>query len=383
MKTNSLYMDKLLFELTQLDSNAIKDNKKFKEITICLDMHGCPNRCRHCWLGATPNGNMPFSELESTAEQFGPFTDCLQIYDWYREPDFTEKYREQFELCNRLSDRPLDHFEVASFWRLARDGGYGKWLASLGLKKIQLTLFGDARTTDFYIGRKGAYRELLKAMDVLMENKISPRIQVFVSRNNIDQLGHIENLIKELDLENRCAAFGGEFTFFLHQGSCDGENEKWYDAWITPEDLGKIPPLLEEYTLRHFEAENLGEVFGRTEQSLCEELITDASTASYVSDTPVFYIDKDFDVYPNISTPAPHWRLGSLKQDGARTVLENYVENKSAAQHIRMTVPLRELAKDQGDSTSRRLFSRGDYIEFLLNRYCRQREKDESSLKGS
>ena len=56
-------------------------------------------------------------------------------------------------------------------------------------------------------------------------------------------------------------------------------------------------------------------------KSLCEELITDASTASYVSDTPVFYIDKDFDVYPNISTPAPHWRLGSLKQDGVRTVL--------------------------------------------------------------
>lgn len=346
---------------------------KFQEITVCLDMHGCPNRCKHCWLSATPNGNMPFSEIESTAEQFRPFTDCLQIYDWYREPDFTEKYREHFEICSRLSDSPLDHFEVASFWWLARDGGYGKWLASLGLKKIQLTLFGDARTTDFYIGRKGAYQELLKAMDILMENKISPRIQVFVSRNNIDQLGHIENLIKELNLENRCRAYGGEFTFFLHQGSCDGENEKWYDAWVTPEDLGKIPPLLEAYTLRHFGAKNIADVFGRTEQSLYEELITDASTASYVSDTPVFYIDKDFNVYPNISTPAPHWLLGNLKQDGVRTVLENYVENKSAAQHTRMTVPLCELAKAQGDGTSRRLFGRGDYIELLLNRYCRQR----------
>ena len=32
-----------------------------------------------------------------------------------------------------------------------------------------------------------------------------------------------------------------------------------------------------------------------------------------------------------------------------------------------------ELAKAQGDGTSRRLFGRGDYIELLLNRYCRQR----------
>ncbi len=49
---------------------------------------------------------------------------------------------------------------------------------------------------------------------------------------------------------NRCRAFGGEFSFFLHQGSCDGESEKLYGVWVTPDDLAKIPPLLEAYTLR-------------------------------------------------------------------------------------------------------------------------------------
>ena len=50
---------------------------KFEEILICLDMHGCPNRCRHCWLGTTPNGNMPVSELAFAAEEFRPFTEGL------------------------------------------------------------------------------------------------------------------------------------------------------------------------------------------------------------------------------------------------------------------------------------------------------------------
>lgn len=50
-----------------------------KKITVCLDMYGCPNRCRHCWLGVTHNGNMSISEIEFTAQQFKPFTDCLQI----------------------------------------------------------------------------------------------------------------------------------------------------------------------------------------------------------------------------------------------------------------------------------------------------------------
>jgi len=31
---------------------------KFEKITACLDMYGCPNRCKHCWLGNTPNGKL-------------------------------------------------------------------------------------------------------------------------------------------------------------------------------------------------------------------------------------------------------------------------------------------------------------------------------------
>lgn len=345
---------------------------RFEEIAVCLDMYGCPNRCRHCWLGTTPNGSMAASELEAVAEQFRPFTDCLQIYDWYREPDYRDNYRELFALCNRLSDRQIQHYELASFWRLVRDKDYVTWLSSLGLEKVQLTFFGDEETTDFYIGRKGAYKEILEAMEILIENRISPRIQTFVNKETIHGLKHIERLIRELELEKRCSSFGGEFSFFLHQGSCDGENEKLYDVRVTPEDLDEVPALLEAYTLKHFGKNSLADVFGSTETALYEELAEDPSTASYVSDSPVFLVDKDFHVYPNISTPVSHWRLGNLKTDGAEAVLENYRGSRSMAQHIRRTVPLGEIVRSQGSAESRRLFSRGDYIEFLLNRYCRQ-----------
>ena len=344
----------------------------FKDITVCLDLYGCPNRCKHCWLGVTPNGNLDISELELTAEQFRPFTSALQIYDWYREPDFKDNYRDLFSLCNRISDKPIEHFELASFWRIARDPSYVKWLSSLGLKRVQLTLFGTEDTTDFYIGRKGAYQEILKAIEILLNNQIAPRIQAFVNKRNLDELDHIERLIKDFDLINHCSSFGGEFSFFLHSGSCDGENEKWYDDWITPEDLKRIPPFLEMLTLRHFGKNNLLDVFGKPEQLLYEELLTDQSTSSYVNDSPVFYIDKDFYVYPNISTPASHWCLGNLKEHGAATILENYMNSNSIAQHTRLTVPLSEMVKSQGNKDSQRLFNKDDYIIFLLNQYCRK-----------
>ena len=344
---------------------------KFENITIALDMYGCPNRCRHCWLGHSPNGNLTEEDLQFVASQFRPFTDCLKVYDWYREPDYKDNYRELWNLCEKLSDDREEHFELISVWRIVRDKEYVRWLSSLGLKKAQLTLFGGQEKTDYYTGRKGAYHEILEAIEILLQNEISPRIQFFVNKDTVDELPFVDELIRTLDLENRCSTFGGEFSFFTIIGSCDGENEKLYNIRITPDDLKKIPPMLKAYTLKHYGANTLEDVFGQTEQELLKKLLHDRATESYVSETPVFYIDSKFDVYPNISATEPHWLLGNLKTDGIDTVLCNYTDNKSPAQHTRATVPLCEIAASQGDITSQRLFSRGVYTEFLLNKYCR------------
>ena len=32
---------------------------KTNNLTILADMYGCPNRCKHCWLGHMPNRKMP------------------------------------------------------------------------------------------------------------------------------------------------------------------------------------------------------------------------------------------------------------------------------------------------------------------------------------
>ena len=112
--------------------------------------------------------------------------------DWYREPDFSDRYKERWKLCESLSDRPRTHFELLSVWRLVRDPEYVKWLSALGLKAAQLTLFGGEKTTDYYTGRKNAYREILEAIDILIDNRISPRIQIFSNQANIDEMPLVE-----------------------------------------------------------------------------------------------------------------------------------------------------------------------------------------------
>lgn len=344
---------------------------QFNSITVCLDMFGCPNRCRHCWVGHGANGRLTGDDLRCVAAQFRPYTKQLQVYDWYREPDYADDYRALWDLCLSLSDGPHAHFELVSVWRLARDEAYARWLSTLGLQYAQLTFFGGREKTDLYTGRKGAYDDLITSISRLMENGIAPRIQYFADKNTLGELPQMETLIDELQLDARCRSVGRDFVFFMHGASCAGAGERLYDIRLTPDDLQALPPGLVQRTLKYLGKQTICEVFGQTEQALCAELFEDRSTENLAGLDPVFYIDQDLNVYPNFSAPEPIWYLGNLKTEGIEAVLRAYAENASPAQRTRRTVPLCQMAKAAGNPDSLRLFTRGDYIEYLLNRCSR------------
>ncbi len=59
---------------------------KFKKIAVCLDMAGCPSRCKHCWIGHLPNGKLSKSDLIFTAKCFKKYTDTLEVYSGLGNP---------------------------------------------------------------------------------------------------------------------------------------------------------------------------------------------------------------------------------------------------------------------------------------------------------
>lgn len=344
---------------------------KLNKITIGIDMAGCPNRCKHCWLGAAPNGKMEKEDMVFIANAFRPYANKLEIISWYREPDFRDDYKELWDLECQLSDEKTPHFELMSYWRIVRDKDYAEWLYSLGVRKCQLTLFGSEKITDHYVGRKGAYSEIVKSIDILFKHGIAPRIQVFVNKDNIDELPFIEEFMDNLELESRCKEIGQEFQLFVHSGSCEGENEKLYEIIVTKEDLNRIPEKLAELTLKHFDRKNLQEVFGKPEKDLIGELLEDKGTTSVISTFPVFYVDANFNVYPNVTQPSPWWCLGNLKADSAEQIMNNYVNNKSKAQHLINHIPIGEMVSLCGNPDSERLFSKEEYILYIQNQFCK------------
>lgn len=343
----------------------------FKKITACLDMSGCPNRCKHCWLGHAPNHTLSQDDLTFLAQQFRPYTDNLLVSSWYREPDYRDDYKKLWELENKLSTPGAPtRFELLSIWRIARDKDYLKWAKKLGTLKCQLTLFGLEEKTDYYTGRKGAFKDLIYATEALLDNGMIPRWQIFINKDNIDDMTHLMNLVKELKLDERCQKLNNDFVMFMHQGSCDGENRKLKAIRINSDDIKHIPNDLIEKSIKHCGVNTVSDFLGEPENILYKRLINDKSTFSYVNDTPVFNIRSNFNVYPNISETSPWFCLGNLKSDGIEEVLHNYVCNKSLAQKIRSSIPLNELVNTCGNPLSDKLFTQGDYITYLLNEYC-------------
>ena len=239
-----------------------------------------------------------------------------------------------------------------------RDDNYVRFLKAVGVETVQLTFFGTEEMTDWYVGRKGAYQELLQATKILIENQIAPRWQVFISTKNATDIINLLSYSKELKLSKRCKDFGKDFSFFIHSGSCDGENCKLYPLRINKED---IPIELIPYY------NNLAEA--KTERELCELLANDNTCFVYHNENEItLNIANNFDVYFNFTHMRPEWKIGNILTDDSTELIRRIINEDIPALTLARNTPVSALVKRFGNPQSHKIFDCiDDYKAYLLN----------------
>ena len=336
------------------------ESMKMKTLALAVDMFGCPNRCLHCWLSHMPNRKMDDEADRLIIDTFKPYFEKIEFYSWLREPDFCQDYRERWERDKKLSVNTVPRrFELGSFWRLVRDPEYVLFLKETGVKCVQLTLFGLKATTDRYIGRKGAFEELMKATEILTEHEIAPRWQAFINEENKDEIVELLRLSEELRLKERVESFGNAFRFFVHAGSCEGENRKLYSVRI---NQGHIPKVLIPYFLNYDK--------NYSEKELCEKLKNDHShMVPHNEEDIVIYVANNYDLFFNFTHMQKEWRIGNLKKDPSEELVRRILDEDIPALEKARSITVGELVSKYGDSGSNRLFEEEDYKMYLLNTY--------------
>lgn len=334
-----------------------------KSLLLSADMYGCPNRCKHCWLGHMPNRKMEEGSDEWIVNYFKPYFKRICFHSWLREPDFCDDYKNRWLKDIKLSIGTMpERYELASFWRIIREPQYVKFLKEVGVKIVQLTFFGLEKMTDKYVGRRGAFQELLQATEILLENEIAPRWQAFIYEENKEELVELLNLSEQLKLKERCQTFGAEFKFFVHAGGCDGENRKQYDIWIEKDNIPKelIPYYLDYESLL-------------SEKECCELLKEDDThNIPHNEELIVLFISNNYDVFFNFTHMSKEWKIGNLKTDNQKELLRRIVEEDIPAINLARQITMKELVTMYGNTQSNKAFQLDDYKDYLLNRYVEE-----------
>ncbi|CAG0935071.1 hypothetical protein TFLX_03896 [Thermoflexales bacterium] len=341
-------------------------------LAVLVDIAGCPNRCRHCWLGHSPNRRISEETLRRVVQQFRewihpgettPFIKPLTVATWYREPDYAANYRDLWNLEQELSDDgAAARFDLLSVWRLARDESYVRWARAIGTQACQITFFGLEETSDYFAGRRGYFKDCLLATHRLLEAGIRPRWQLFLTQQALPELDGFAALIEALHLDQRVQQFGQEFEVFVRTPAPDGAAYHIENVRPTVDALAVIPQYLAEKTRQYNGAVTLEECVGAAEADWIPELLKNDDPFNTYPETLAFMVTPDLDVFSNIGEPMPWWKLGNLQTDGVDQVMQRFENDEVWGLHGNFRVPVSQLAQAYGRPASRLLYARDDLV---------------------
>jgi len=350
-----------------------------RHIRVAFDMRGCPNACRHCYLGTGRAGGLTEDDVRwaveklrtySKPEEGSPFVERLTVSTWFREPDYSEDYKRLYAFEGELSDERPPRHELLSVWRLARDEAYAPWARSVGTRKCQISFFGLEAARDWFSRRKGAFRDSVLATERVLDAGILPRWQFFLTRKILPDLDGLMRLIEDMRLRERAARLGSEFDFFIHPPTPDGAAEAIEHLRPTLDETTQIPAEIIEASKKHGT-----KTLWRTEADLYREILGREITFPYIFVPPErwFFVDSRFDVYSNIAALEPWWRLGNLKTDSVGDIFARYENNGTLGLQTIYGVSPKELARRYGNPESQLVYEvPEDLLSLWVSRFCRE-----------
>jgi hypothetical protein len=187
-------------------------------------------------------------------------------------------------------------------------------------------------------------------------------------------LNDLLSLADRLGLSKRCQSLGQEFVAFLHDPSPTGEAVRLEDLRITKNDLTLIPTDLIEATLKHM---HLTDPY-HTEAEWLSRIAAEADGPVGGDSPPVlwFFVDSDWNVYPNLISMERWWRLGNIIKDSPHLIFHRYLHDESAGQRALYQESKRSIAARYGNPKSDKVFmDKTDLLELYLERHLLRTEE--------
>ena len=323
----------------------------FDSISLELHISGCPNTCRHC----KDDGRRPFGALMSLDEakwivkQFSDLTEsnppavkslgALIHYEPTAHPDFLSLQ----EYCLEVSDNSEDLIGTFSTngYGIVRDDDYLHTLNRLkeqGFNAIKSTLHGLEEHHDWFVCRKGAFRDIFLTAEKAAEAGMVVGFNIYLDKYSTkDFLGLIDFIRRfEKNMSDRFGSSEIGISVVVPDFIVGSKRLRVYESKLRPRlsDLEALRPELEQfmkppydkYTEGYWTEKVLNQPLNVSIKQIMDEAAGESDTEFYERNA-ILAVDRSFDVYERSFyydwSPV---KQGNLKTDGVMAILERVRE---------------------------------------------------------
>ncbi|MCE5239869.1 radical SAM protein [bacterium] len=151
-----------------------------------IDAAGCTNCCRHC----SAEGHPPYGAFFSLAEMVELVAEGWEIYPYYEasaHPEFPAILGPP--ICAETEEYvPTNGFGIA---RAPDPGAVLRQLRDYGRRFLSLTLHGTAEHHDWFVGRHGAYADIIEASRLGREHGFGIHWNLYLDNRNLEEIPEV------------------------------------------------------------------------------------------------------------------------------------------------------------------------------------------------
>jgi MoaA/NifB/PqqE/SkfB family radical SAM enzyme len=334
--------------------------KKLSEYAILI-VQGmpCTNQCMHCSVFGSPHKqSLNFRQISIILEEWAKLHDYIDSLGVYfmdeptNHPDFLEIYEEMAYL-GFIRD------EIVTNGSRLAEAEESVWqrLIDLGLKNIQLSLYGVEETHDRFAGRSGAFKQAIQTAHRAKQFGVNRSWACYFGLWNIHQVNQIVKVVRDIEEQP-----GLDLTRAVMMFTSAGRGRYLERYRPKKEDLEQLPePYRSNLYPRRLRSEREW-----VELLLSEDEQSEKKAIEFNPNSLALQIEPDFNVYApgNVSSENVRdgFRLGNLNEENFLTMIQRLLEKRPPEAAALEKVTWGELAYRYGDASNEKLY----YLPFDL-----------------
>lgn len=325
----------------------------------------CNNKCRHCYSKiSNPTRRLSYRESVALLEEINRSTlsefvmcpwclmhDPLLIKDW---DSLVIYIKEHWAKCKKVDS------VVSNLSSVTQDTKIIEKLHKAGIKELQFSFYGIGETHDWFAGRKGAYREIEKAIPILQNAGFTMRPIVWLHSKIGPDLPLLIDKFNHFDMELDQGKLPAHIIDPVGHQLSHPEDRPTREELIAYANF--LPPnifLWEEGIVVKNVLNGLT-IDGKSKACRMEELSFDKNLTEYeqlINLMCSYTILPDGEVYPFWEPACSLFRLGNVFIDGMDEIHRRYYNGDYEGRRLLEKLDNSELINIYGIAESTKLYS--------------------------